>query len=121
MRCPRCKLENPSTALRCDCGYDFATDTVQQSFVDAPRVGEPVTQVQVRMLLRSGVLFSVLWLAGIGSLIALWRGLEAKRLIERADRPLEGMGAAWWCIIVGSLGILVWLPMWLLGAAAHAP
>lgn len=23
MTCPSCKLENPATALRCDCGYAF--------------------------------------------------------------------------------------------------
>jgi hypothetical protein len=24
MKCPRCKLENPENALRCDCGHEFA-------------------------------------------------------------------------------------------------
>jgi hypothetical protein len=24
MLCPNCKLENPSSALRCDCGYEFS-------------------------------------------------------------------------------------------------
>jgi hypothetical protein len=28
MKCPVCKLENPDTALRCDCGYAFATGTM---------------------------------------------------------------------------------------------
>ena len=32
-RCPRCRLYNPPEALRCDCGYDFATATVQESYV----------------------------------------------------------------------------------------
>jgi hypothetical protein len=32
--CPSCKLGNPSTALRCDCGYDFVTDTVKRSYLD---------------------------------------------------------------------------------------
>src|SRR5580704_8732506 len=25
MDCPQCRLVNPDTAQRCDCGYDFAT------------------------------------------------------------------------------------------------
>jgi len=31
-RCPRCSLYSPPGALRCDCGYDFASRTVQQSY-----------------------------------------------------------------------------------------
>ena len=29
MRCPRCRLINPETAQRCDCGYDFASRRVE--------------------------------------------------------------------------------------------
>jgi uncharacterized RDD family membrane protein YckC len=28
MECPRCRLINHSTSLRCDCGYDFRTGTI---------------------------------------------------------------------------------------------
>jgi hypothetical protein len=30
--CPRCGLFNPSTAGRCDCGYDFATGAVKDAY-----------------------------------------------------------------------------------------
>ncbi len=33
MKCPRCGLINPDTALRCDCGYDFPTQSVRESYV----------------------------------------------------------------------------------------
>jgi hypothetical protein len=33
MDCPKCKLVNPPTAERCDCGYDFTTGTVEQSYL----------------------------------------------------------------------------------------
>jgi hypothetical protein len=36
MKCPRCKLINPETALRCDCGYDFETKTVEQPYFTQP-------------------------------------------------------------------------------------
>ena len=36
-RCPRCRLFSPASALRCDCGYDFATQTMKGSFVEAER------------------------------------------------------------------------------------
>lgn len=29
MKCPNCKLLNPPGAMRCDCGYDFATGEIQ--------------------------------------------------------------------------------------------
>ncbi len=32
MKCPRCGLINPQTAQRCDCGYDFETKTVEESY-----------------------------------------------------------------------------------------
>lgn len=33
MDCPNCKLVNPPTATRCDCGYDFQTHAVRQSYL----------------------------------------------------------------------------------------
>jgi hypothetical protein len=33
MKCPRCGLINPETALRCDCGWDFSTGTVKESYL----------------------------------------------------------------------------------------
>lgn len=30
--CPRCGLANPSTAQRCDCGFDFLSKTIEQPY-----------------------------------------------------------------------------------------
>jgi len=33
MDCPNCKLANPPKAARCDCGYDFRTHKIEQSYL----------------------------------------------------------------------------------------
>ena len=33
MKCPKCGLLNPPAALRCDCGYDFPSGVVKESYV----------------------------------------------------------------------------------------
>ena len=35
MSCPSCRLINPPSAARCDCGYDFSTGTVKQSYLES--------------------------------------------------------------------------------------
>ena len=38
MKCPSCGLINPDTAIRCDCGYDFPSGKIKESYV----AGEPL-------------------------------------------------------------------------------
>lgn len=38
MICPRCRLINPDSALRCDCGYDFPSGTVKASYLDTAQL-----------------------------------------------------------------------------------
>ncbi len=33
MECPHCKLINPPTAQRCDCGYDFPSGQIKESYL----------------------------------------------------------------------------------------
>ena len=33
MECSACKLTNPEGAQRCDCGYDFASRSLKESYV----------------------------------------------------------------------------------------
>jgi len=38
MTCPRCKLQNPDSAERCDCGYDFIAKAVKSSYAEVAAV-----------------------------------------------------------------------------------
>jgi hypothetical protein len=33
MNCPRCRLINPETGQRCDCGYDFISKSLKESYL----------------------------------------------------------------------------------------
>lgn len=64
-------------------------------------------QMRVSKILSVGFAFSLVWLAGIGSLIALLLGVKALRLINSSNREIAGSKMAWWCIIVGAVGTIV--------------
>jgi len=85
---------------------------------------EPVAQgqanhqgVQARVdgLLRLGTIFSIIWLMGIGSTIAVVAGVKARRLILDSEGTVYGMGRAWWCLAVGTLGLVLWVPIVIVG------
>ena len=60
-------------------------------------------------LLKKGVWFSIFWLLGFGSFIAIKNGLKAKTIINNSNGEIEPDGRFWWCITVGGLGISFWL------------
>jgi hypothetical protein len=68
-------------------------------------------QREVNVLLKRGIIFSIVWLAGIGSLIAIMAGLKAKRLIAESKGAPRGMGGVWWCLVVGGVGVALWIPV----------
>jgi len=37
-RCPKCRLYNPPTAQRCDCGYDFGSGEMKGSYLSAKQI-----------------------------------------------------------------------------------
>lgn len=77
--------------------------------------GMTMNQGQIDKMLKWGIIFSVIWLAGLGSLASFIIGVKAKRKIKPSDATLTGIGKAWWCIVVGALGVALWLPMILIG------
>jgi hypothetical protein len=70
---------------------------------------DDAVQERVDAMLRRGVVYSIVWLMGVGSAIAVIEGVRAKKLIDRSGGELRGMGKVWWCFIVGGAGVLFWL------------
>ena len=68
-------------------------------------------QVRVSKMLGYGFAFSLIWLGGIGSLVAFVVGLRAKKIIRESGGGIYGMRLAQWCIAAGALGILVGVPL----------
>ena len=64
-------------------------------------------QVRVSKILSRGFVFSIVWLAGLGSLIAFISGLHARKLITDSNGSVSGIGMSWWCIIVGAAGMVI--------------
>ena len=74
MDCPRCKLVNPDTAKRCDCGYDFETKTVETPFVTVEPKGIGTTVKIVSIGILGVVAFMIA--ANNTVALALWLGFR---------------------------------------------
>jgi hypothetical protein len=68
-----------------------------------------LSQNEVNARLRRGIFYSIVWLMGVGSAIAVIEAFKAKKLISQSGGELKGIGKVWWCFIVGGAGLLFWL------------
>ena len=59
-------------------------------------------------MLRRGIIFSIFWLMGFGSLIAVIQAAKALKIIRQSNGEIRGSGKVMWCFIVGGAGLLFW-------------
>lgn len=74
--------------------------------METPTPSDLEVQIRVSKILSRGFVFSIVWLGGIGSLIAFISGLQARRLINKSNGEIGGIKMAWWCIIAGLVGMI---------------
>jgi hypothetical protein len=85
--------------------------SVPHSFRDAKLKNlspELLAQIKLSVLLGYGFAFSLLAIGGLAPLIAFIIGWQARRRIKQSHDKLVGAKLAWWCIIVGGLGMVIW-------------
>ena len=74
MNCPNCNAERPESAIRCDCGYNFGTNTIEEDetegsvTIDQEKWQLLVQQMREKQNLAQGILFGGI-AAGIGAII----------------------------------------------------
>ncbi len=61
-------------------------------------------------MLVLGFVLSITGVFGIGSLVAFIIGWKALRSINDAQHQISGRFIAWWCIVLGAIGTLIWPP-----------
>src|SRR5215468_12522017 len=59
-RCPRCGLTNPGTALRCDCGWDFQSQSTARSYVQP----QGMSEAQRKEHAKNQIVTGILWILG---------------------------------------------------------
>lgn len=66
-------------------------------------------QTEVNRLVNRGIVLGLVWIMGIGSVIALISGFQAKKLIRTSENILTGKKKANQSILIGIIGLLVWV------------
>lgn len=86
-QCPQCRLVNPSTAPRCDCGYDFAARQMLGSHLNDKNLTRTAEDAQALHDLTSNPGVNKSWsAANISTVLFLMAGvLGVARLIARME------------------------------------
>jgi hypothetical protein len=101
MKCPRCGLFNPPSAVRCDCGWDFASKTMKESYLSSAELMKSTPIIQARPVLT--LLLGLQILAG--SVLGVFM-IQKGFVVPRYNGELWTFGALNVGIALAGVGIL---------------
>ncbi len=65
-------------------------------------------QTEFTRIVNRGIILGFVWILGVGSVIALISGFQAKKISREAGFELEGKDKITKCFLVGIGGFLLW-------------
>lgn len=71
MKCPHCGLINPGESQRCDCGYDFQSGKIRESYLGAKRTSQ---EKKTQDAIKYALLLSITYIVVVGFLIYVTDG-----------------------------------------------
>jgi hypothetical protein len=117
-KCPSCAEMVQVDALICRfCRYDFRQQVV--GGLGGPPLGSPtqVGQRKTNGFAIAALVLGIIWIYGIGSILALIFGYKAKGEIDRSAGMQTGRGMAIAGIVLGWVGVAGTIFFWLIFAA----
>ena len=99
VKCPLCGLENPPSALRCDCGFQFATGTGSAS-IALPQPRATATQIRITNLLLAAVFVVLVAIALRGAFSSVkWEYLVESPSDAEFSKQMNALGERGWELV----------------------
>jgi hypothetical protein len=107
--CPICAEEVKAEATICRyCNYDFLTGIRTQTPIPTQKSGKAI----------ASLVFGILIMYGVGSVLALVLGYQAREEIDASGGALGGRGMAIAGIVLGWIGLVLAALFWIVFLAA---